>query len=200
MKKYKLIEPTTHPCGRTLYRIQALIALPGVLIGDIGGYIESEDNLSHTGNAWVFDNALVCDKAKIYDNARVCDNAKVGGNAKVYGNGKVFDDAKVGDNAQVFSNAQVYCNARVCGNAWVRDNARVWSNAKVRYCLFFQQPRHNITATDTHVFIGCEGHTWEYWDKNVGIIGKKHEYTHTEINNTKDLLRVVKAQIKGRTA
>ncbi len=46
--------------GRKLYRIKALKDFRNVKEGEFGGYIESERNLSHEGNAWVSgDNAVV---------------------------------------------------------------------------------------------------------------------------------------------
>lgn len=57
MKKYRLTEETTKVGNRTLYRIQALRDFGNVKEGDIGGYIESEKNLSQDGNAWVYGNA-----------------------------------------------------------------------------------------------------------------------------------------------
>lgn len=46
-------------CGKKLYRIEALKDFGDVKAGDLGGYIESEDNLSRDGNAWVGANTLV---------------------------------------------------------------------------------------------------------------------------------------------
>ena len=57
--------------GRTLYRIVALADFGNVTTGAKGGYIESERNLSQSGNAWVYDNAMVYGNAKVYDNAKV---------------------------------------------------------------------------------------------------------------------------------
>ena len=67
MKKYELLKDDTKiMSGRTLYRIKALRDFGNVTKGDLGGYIESENNLSHCGNAMVYDNAMV------YGNAMVC--------------------------------------------------------------------------------------------------------------------------------
>lgn len=78
MKKYELLKDDTKiTLGRTLYRIKALRDFGDVIKGDLGGYIESENNLSHCGNAMVYDNAMV------YGNAEVCGNAEVRGDAEV---------------------------------------------------------------------------------------------------------------------
>lgn len=61
--------------GRKLFQIKALIRFGNVNVGDIGGYIEKEENLSHDGNAWVYDNALVCDNAEVYGDALVYGDA-----------------------------------------------------------------------------------------------------------------------------
>ena len=45
--------------GRKLYRIKALKDFHNVKEGEFGGYIESERNLSHEGDAWVSGNAWV---------------------------------------------------------------------------------------------------------------------------------------------
>ena len=117
-KKYELLknDTITIPNGKTLYRIKALIDFDLVVAGSLGGYIEKEDNLAHSGNAWVYDNA------QVYGNAQMYDNAQVYGDARVYGKAQVFNNAWVSDNAWVHGDAQVSGNARVSGNAWVSDN------------------------------------------------------------------------------
>ncbi|MGN0149316.1 MAG: hypothetical protein ACI4C7_03600, partial [Clostridia bacterium] len=79
MKKYELTSETIEVHGRALFRIKALISFADVSKGDLGGYIEKEDNLSQVGNAWV------CGDAQVYDNACVCGDAQVYGYACVCG-------------------------------------------------------------------------------------------------------------------
>ena len=57
MKKYELTTDTKMVLGRKLFRIKALVSFGNVKIGDLGGYIEKEENLSQEGNAWVSGNA-----------------------------------------------------------------------------------------------------------------------------------------------
>ena len=111
-KKYELLknDTITAPNGKTLYRIKALIDFGVVLAGSLGGYIEKEDNLTHTGNAWVFDDAQVSGNAWVFNDARVFDDAQV------YGDARVFGEAKVAGDAQVFGEAKVYGDAQVSGN------------------------------------------------------------------------------------
>ena len=72
-KKYKLLENDTITVdGRTLYRIEALRDFASVRKGSKGGYIESEDNLSHTGECWVYGSARVYGKAEIRKGKVTC--------------------------------------------------------------------------------------------------------------------------------
>ena len=68
----------------TLHRIRATVAFGIVEVGDLGGWIEKEENLSHEGKAWVCGDAEVCGDAKVWGNAEVWGNAKVWGNAEVF--------------------------------------------------------------------------------------------------------------------
>ena len=87
-KKYELVESSKIISRNViLYRIKALVDIPKIVkAGELGGYIESEKNLSHEGNCWVGD------------------NAQVSGNAYVYGNACVSGDANVGEDALILSN------------------------------------------------------------------------------------------------
>ena len=73
--KYKLLKDDTKTIGdNTLFRVKYLKDVGLVSKGDLGGYIEKELNLSHAGNALVYDNAHVSGDALVYDNARVYGN------------------------------------------------------------------------------------------------------------------------------
>ena len=71
MKKFELTNDTKIVFGKKLFRIKALVSFGNVKAGELGGYVEKEENLSHDGNAWVYGNARVCGNARVYDNARV---------------------------------------------------------------------------------------------------------------------------------
>lgn len=57
--KYELTSETKVVFGRTLYRIRALVSFGSVLKGEAGGFVEKTENLSQSGNAWVYGNAVV---------------------------------------------------------------------------------------------------------------------------------------------
>jgi hypothetical protein len=89
VKKYELTSETKVFLGKTLYRIKALVQFGNVNAGDLGGWIEKEENLSQSGNAWVSGDA------RVYGNARVSGDASVYGDAEVYGNARVYGNAEV---------------------------------------------------------------------------------------------------------
>ena len=125
MKKFEFTgETKTLLDGTVLHRIKAIVRIESdagnVEVGDIGGWIEKEDNLSHDGNAWVFDDAEVYGDARVSGKAWVFDDAEVYGDAKVYGAAIVFG------NARVSGKAEVYGDAKVSGKAWVFDDAEIF--------------------------------------------------------------------------
>lgn len=76
MKKYTLTRTyKVLSNGRRAFRIKASKSFGNVKVGDLGGFIESEKNLSHDGYAWVSGNA------RVYGSAQVSGNASVFGDA-----------------------------------------------------------------------------------------------------------------------
>ena len=75
MKKYEFTGETkrinTINGTVTLHRIKASVAFGNVKSGDIGGWIEKKENLSHDGNARVSGNAWVSGDAQVSGNAQV---------------------------------------------------------------------------------------------------------------------------------
>ena len=190
MKKFELTTDRIEENGTILYRIKALIDFGDVKAGDLGGYVEKEENLSQYGSAWVSDNAFVLGNALVCDNALVCgdtlvygsawvsDNAFVLGNALVCDNALVCGDTLVCGNAQVYGNAQVSGNAQVCGNTWVCDNAHIYGNALVCsnadyiYLKGFGSHNRNTTMFRTKggniaVSCGCFSGTLQEFESKV---------------------------------
>ena len=113
-KKYELLKDAFVELdgGKIAYRIRLLRDLDpnrGLVKGKLGGYVESENNLSHEGKCWVGDESIV------YDGAMVEGDARIEGDAEVYGRAAVLDNAFVSGNAKVFGNARVIDSAQVYG-------------------------------------------------------------------------------------
>ena len=107
MKKFKLTKKSIEVFGKTLFQIKALKEFGDVEKGDLGGYIEKDDNISQEGDAWV------------------------------YGNARVYGDARVYGNAWVSGDAWVYGDARVYGDVWVSGDARVYGKLKIKIGFYF---------------------------------------------------------------
>ena len=58
-KKYELTDETKKLNSITLHRIRALRNFDDVEEGELGGWIEEENNLSHKGNCWVYGDAKI---------------------------------------------------------------------------------------------------------------------------------------------
>ena len=106
MKKYEFTGETIIIGERTLHRIRAVRDFGDVKAGDVGGWIEKEENLSHEGDCWVRDNAIVYGSALVCDNAKVRDSAIVRGAAKVCGSAIVCDSVTVGGTTIVCDGAK----------------------------------------------------------------------------------------------
>ncbi|NBI82198.1 hypothetical protein D3Z48_08925 [Clostridiaceae bacterium] len=93
--KFEFTDETTTVMGHTLKRIRALRSFGGANAGDLGGWIEKEENLSHERNSWVYDDAQVSGDAQVYDDAQVYGGAWVFGGARVYGGAQICNQRHI---------------------------------------------------------------------------------------------------------
>lgn len=136
--KYILTDETIEVHYRILHRIKAIVDFDDVKAGDLGGFIEREENLSHEGMAWVYDNAKVFDYARVRGNGKVYDNAEIWDHADVCMDASVRNNAKVHDNARIWQGAEIYGDAMVGGHSLVEGDAKVYGNAIVNLALDFE--------------------------------------------------------------
>jgi carbonic anhydrase/acetyltransferase-like protein (isoleucine patch superfamily) len=156
-KKYELVDPIDFNIGRRepikLYRVRALreLLLPHSLfdgvrcrerqvvkVGELGGYIQSEDNLSHDDNCWVDEEAHVIGNARIYDDVYVHGNSLVNHHAdirdkcRIAGYSQVSVEAKLRGNVVTYGHSCIGDHALVEGNVSVGDGASIIGYATVR--------------------------------------------------------------------
>lgn len=98
-----------------LYRIQALKSFLDVKEGDIGGFVQCENNLSQFGNCWVYDDAQVSGYAVVYNDAIVKGCARVMGYSKVLWKSVVQDYSLVQGHSLVTGYAHVTAHSVICG-------------------------------------------------------------------------------------
>ena len=87
MKKYEFtgLQKSEWIDGKfvTLNQIRATKDFGNVKNGQLGGWIEKEENLSQKGLSWVGEKSVVCGNALVCEDARVYENARVRGNALI---------------------------------------------------------------------------------------------------------------------
>ena len=102
-QKYEITE-ISHEKYPFLHRIRALRDVSAeVSAGDLGGFVESESNLSYEpgDDAWIFDDAIVCNNAYVdrgsclRGSSVACDNAYVSRGAALTGQARAEDDAYI---------------------------------------------------------------------------------------------------------
>ena len=111
---FEVRHPWTNKFICRVYRIRALRDFGNVKKGDVGGYVESEQNLSHDGDCWVTDDAIVR------------------GNARVSGNALVSDRAIVKDDAIVDGDSHVTCLAEVQGDAHITGSSYIGKDRVIK--------------------------------------------------------------------
>ena len=137
--KYRLTDDTKRIGKHILHRIQALREVPlrscmataAVKKGDLGGWIESEDNLSQEGSCWITDEAMAYGNGKVTGDAYICEHAKVYGNANVNRDAFISGSASVSDYALVTDGAIVIETASVRGSTLISGQSCVSAGASV---------------------------------------------------------------------
>ncbi|MGN0652162.1 MAG: hypothetical protein ACI4KN_04095 [Gemmiger sp.] len=121
-KKYEITD-ITHPVYPELHRIRALRQVgEDVPAGALGGYVQSEANLSQDRDAaWLYDDSISRDEASVCEGAQLHGQAVAQDLALVSGSAVMYDYAVACDNAIVRA-GRICENALVCGDARVRKN------------------------------------------------------------------------------
>ena len=71
-KKFELTDNfVINALGIKLFQIKCTKAFKNANEGDLGGYVEKEENLSQSGDAWVYGDAWVSGNARVSGDARV---------------------------------------------------------------------------------------------------------------------------------
>lgn len=98
--------------------------------GELGGWIESERNLSQEGNCWISSGS------KVWDNALITGNAYVGCGNRIKGNVIIKDNAKC-HNSLIEDNA-IIANNSVIKNSFIKDNVEIFGNSIVNDSNIFE--------------------------------------------------------------
>lgn len=187
--KYELSDHYIDHGNGILRRIRALIDFKNVSTGDLGGYVESYDNLSQEGDCWVYHDAKVYNKARVTENARISDNAliydmatvgdnvTVGGNACIFQKAVVYQDAVIDGYSSIFGQANVFGSVKVSGFAKIHEDAWAYGNFVIDGTanitrkttlrpIVLSGMTYGVTIMDDSISIDCQTKTFDEW-RNV---------------------------------
>ena len=179
--KYEFTGEVKNIGGKILHRIRAVRDIPeqNVKAGDLGGWLETEENLSHDSAAWVTGEAWVMGRAYVTDSTLVAGKALVTDSARVMG------EARVSGKARVTGKAWVMGTACVTGKACVSGNARVMKSSD---CITIGTigSRDDTTTfyrgADGKIYVSCgcfNGSIDDFAAKVKAVhAGTKHEKTY----------------------
>lgn len=137
LPKYYLTNDVISVDGRKLHRIVAARDIPEINVqeGDLGGYIESERNLSHRGTCWVFE-------GKVYENASVTGGATVRGEkVRIHNNASITDGFVAYDSAHLYGNFRGSGCAKICdyasagGKTIQKGSSYIGGSANIKDCI-----------------------------------------------------------------
>ena len=123
VKKYSFTGETLNWNGVILHRIKANIGIffYNIRAGDLGGWIESEENLSQYGDAWVGG------EAKVYNSAHICGSVFVGEKAQVFGEANISGIVYIMGSAQISGKSEIWG-----GNHSRRNPVEIYGSAQIR--------------------------------------------------------------------
>ena len=119
-KKYEITD-IAHEKYPFLHRIRALQDIGNdVKAGDLGGFVESESNLSFEegDDAWIYDDAIACDRSHVNKQAQLRDNAMIRNTAYISEGARMCGESRAEDDSYV-RGASLTEQARICGNAMI---------------------------------------------------------------------------------
>lgn len=164
-RKYEFTGEEKIHKGRALRRIYR------VSDGLIGGWLETEENLDHRGDCFVYEEAWV------YGNACVQDNAKASGYTRISGFAILRDKAHATGRTWINGRAVIKDRALIKDRAWVSDEACVCGNALLK----------GDAGVSDHAIVGKNavvgGKAW--------IRGNSRIYSSTPIKKNERLINIV---------
>ena len=159
-KKYEITD-LAHPKYPWLHRIRALKDVnEKVPKGKLGGFVESENNLSHEGKCWIYDQAICCEQAVVEKNAALFQSAVAKGQVLVYGNAAMYDHSFAEGECHILAGT-------IKDRAWIRGDARISADKKTKSAP--------VIAGESEVFGSVHGNVLVN-----GFIGLIHVVNYTE--------------------
>lgn len=119
-KKYEITN-IPHPKYPWLHRIRARMQVnEQVAPDDLGGFVESEHNLSQDGSCWIYDRAICCGEAVVENEARMFDDTLARDSALIKGDARLYDRAAA-EGQCIIRCGEIKESGRVAGNAVISE-------------------------------------------------------------------------------
>lgn len=151
-KKYELVpETVTKFYNRTMYRIRALKDFSDVKKGDLGGYVESEENLSQTGDCWIYDNSIVGLGARVINNAIVKECSTVIEHSEI-------SDYAIIEKGSLIDDSSIVCDQSIVIKSIVTNSSAVIYNSTIHEKSLIEQSScicGVVVGPNTHVKNGA---------------------------------------------
>ena len=120
--KYELTDNVRFHRGEKLYQIRALRDFDNVKVGDLGGYVAGEHNLSHDGNCWLAQRSISCGNGRVTENAWGMDDTVIKDDGILAGTTRICDRVQVRGSGWVKGAVELYGDIIVGGKTILNDN------------------------------------------------------------------------------
>ena len=222
MEKFELVkEDSIEVDGHKLFRIRALKDFDNIKVGDLGGYVEHEYNLSQYGNCWVYgadcnvyENGSVIQNAKVFGSCDIYGYATIGGNAnliggvigtldeyinqfkesrlRVFGEAKISGDAVITDVASIYGKVYINDKCSVYGDAEIYGTCELKGCIHVGYLAKIEKNSDYFSITN----IGSRGDTTTFYKASNGRIWVNTGCCHCDIKIFKEKVKKTHAHNK----
>lgn len=110
--KYELTDETIKTAdGAILYRIKALKDFGCIKKGQLGGFVQSYDNLDQTSEAWIANEAKVWGKSLVTNDSQILHEAEISGDCAIsrseIGNECIVHGKSIIDECTIIHNAEI---------------------------------------------------------------------------------------------
>lgn len=107
MNKFELTTESRKYHGLIYWRIKALKNFGNVKKGDLGGFVQQPNNLSHLGNCWIEADAMVGEWCCVHNNYLVGGNTKLTGRIHLFGNGTIEGNFEISGKGEIMGNIEI---------------------------------------------------------------------------------------------
>ena len=147
-RKYELTNISMEFGIKTLYRIRALKDFSDVKVGDLGGWVQSEDNLSQKGECWIYDEAKCMDNARMYDNSKMFDNTEMFDDSAMYEYSVMNGYSIIFGNSEMYGDSEMHDHSRMYGDSILKDEEKLYGEliSKVDKFIDISNPKGEMVT------------------------------------------------------